>query len=737
MSSASSEAVEDLAHLLARVATVRRALGWDGEVGALPDLHEAAAILQRQQPIDPAGAAVSQDALDSLLAWAQGRGARLADGLRLVAGEHGTRVETTTPIAAGEALVQVPASCLLLGSAVRARHPLLAPWLAGEVPFGPATLMLWLFAERYAPSKDDPWAPYVEALPTRAPASALTWPRSPGEHLSAAAEGRRFLAGVLQLYCMFHRRLQDTAEDERPWALEAFTLQRWLWAGGIMASRQNLVDDELALVPLWDLLDHDESLGASTTQLTDGALRCVAAVDYAAGERVGMYYGARTPTQHWVYGGFVPAGPPDGARAALPFSLPAAATMRRPKIIWLVAQHDHPLEVEVARGDLQAAQRRARWFALDQDELDRLGVSSVADAWELDSPLSEAGEARASRLLREWLLERAGPPGAWHDAFSHEHARLLAANYAYTAGLQPRSIGDVQLRLLDDSDAPVVDAFVADHAATSRLLRNNLHAAGLIDSGAQHSGSWIGAFDGEVLLGVAMHARTGHLLLQAPRLAAELARELLTWTGRDLAGLAGPQDQVDAVGAGLGLQERPRTHESKQEVWAMPLTNLTSAAPPPGLDVRRATTDDVASMQAARAFEEGARDALVMRVEAGQQYLGQAGGKVVSMAACRRDAPDGATISHVWTSPAARGRGYARSVLAFALRQAAQTGATQAALSLDDSSDPAADTCYRALGFEPVGVEAVMLFEAVRDGESDGAGDPHAEHDPATAGRLG
>ena len=60
----------------------------------------------------------------------------------------------------------------------------------------------------------------------------------------AADVGRRFLAGVLQLYCLVYRRLLLTPPMQRPLPLEAFTLQRWLWAGAILSSRQTEIDDK-------------------------------------------------------------------------------------------------------------------------------------------------------------------------------------------------------------------------------------------------------------------------------------------------------------------------------------------------------------------------------------------------------------------------------------------------------------------------------------------------------------
>lgn len=426
-------AIDDLAHLLARVGAARRAVAWDGAADALPDLHVAARLVMDTQPFDRPGRQASQEALDALLAWAVARGASWSPSLRLRATERGARVEATVPLAAGADLVDVPGDLLVRTSHLLASHPTLAPWLAGDPPFGPGTLMLWLVVSRWGGGPPDPWAPYLRALPGVVPDTALSWPRSPGRHLLAHTVGDRFLTGVLRLYCQSYWRLQATEEARRPLPLEAFTLARWLWAGAIVSSRQNRIDGDLALIPLWDLLDHDERLDGPNFHHVRGAVRCVAGRAYAAGDAVGMFYGQRPPTVHWVYGGFAPPGPPDGPRPAVPFPLPATAPLRRDKLVWLLAQ-DEPVEVVVAPGDLDAALRRARWYALDHAELDRLGLSSVADAWTSNPALSPEGEDRARGMLRAWLLERAGPLEP-EEPFSATHARVLTGAHAFYARL--------------------------------------------------------------------------------------------------------------------------------------------------------------------------------------------------------------------------------------------------------------------------------------------------------------
>lgn len=701
-------AIEDLAHLLARIAGVRRAAAWDAGAFALPDLHRAAAIVQAHEPADPPSPPIAPDALDALVAWALAGGARLAPGLQVRLGPRGAQVVATAPIAAGATLVEVPVALMMRTRDVFARHPALAAWL-GEPLFGPGTLMLWLMCARFG-AIGDPWTPYVDALPREVPGTALAWPRSPGEHLVAASLGRGFLAGVLQLYCLIYRRLRRTAPAQRPLPIEAFTLQRWLWAGAILSSRQTGVGDELALVPLWDLLDHDDALGAETTALVGDALRCTAGTAYAAGDAVAMFYGRRTPSERWVYGGFVPPGPPDGARAALAFPVPLAAPLRKDKLVWLLSRtegsaapgpdRDRPVEVIVGRGELEVARARARWYALDDAELRRLDLASVADAWAHPLALSPAGEARAEALLREWLVARAGPATPT-EPFSDDHARVLAAAHARYAGL----IEDGAI-LLDDSDAARVDAFLADHAPTSPVLRHNLHAAGLTFTGLSNSGTWVASREGDAITGVVAHARNGHLFLQAPRDVGALARHAVARSGRAIAGLAGPRVQLEAARAALGLADRAVAVERHELAYELDLTALR--APAGGdVQVRPAGPGDREILVQWRG--EAARANVEWQLDGGRVFVAEVEGALVATAALGWVIADTALVVDVFTPIAGRGRGHARVVIAGALAAARAWGAARAILQVA-ADNAAARAVYTRLGFALAGDHGIVIF---------------------------
>jgi predicted GNAT family acetyltransferase len=85
----------------------------------------------------------------------------------------------------------------------------------------------------------------------------------------------------------------------------------------------------------------------------------------------------------------------------------------------------------------------------------------------------------------------------------------------------------------------------------------------------------------------------------------------------------------------------------------------------------------------------------------GRSYLWTVAGRPVSMAAISRRTPHAAAISHVYTPPAERGRGYAGSVTAAVVDVIRAEGRTTACL-YTDLRNPASNRCYARIGFRPV-----------------------------------
>ena len=123
------------------------------------------------------------------------------------------------------------------------------------------------------------------------------------------------------------------------------------------------------------------------------------------------------------------------------------------------------------------------------------------------------------------------------------------------------------LWIVREDDRPAVERFLEGRLAFSMFLLSNLRSAGLADHGERHQGTYIAQWRGEQVVGVAAHYRMGNLTLNAPEGAWAMARAALEQTGRPVAGLVGPADQVDEVTAGLRLDAHADTvHYDEREI---------------------------------------------------------------------------------------------------------------------------------------------------------------------------
>ena len=285
---------------------------------------------------------------------------------------------------------------------------------------------------------------------------------------------------------------------------------------------------------------------------------------------------------------------------------------------------------------------------------------------------------------------------------------------------------DLMLAPANEADRPALDAYLAAHSDTCMLLRSNLRAVGLAwtpPAGAVAQAQYVVARRAGAVVGVAGHAWNDNVLLQADAHAAALAALAVRRSGRPVAGLLGPVDQVAAARAALGLAGAPVSLDSEQTLMALALDRI--AVPPALRDGavvgRRAAAGDRAVLIAWRAaylIETGASvagadvpaqaAAAIDRALAAQQvWLIERDGAPAAMCTHNAVLPDSVQVGGVFTPPALRGRGFARAAVARSLLDARAAGAGRAILF---TPRPDAVAAYRAVGFEPIGGYAIVLF---------------------------
>jgi uncharacterized protein len=286
-------------------------------------------------------------------------------------------------------------------------------------------------------------------------------------------------------------------------------------------------------------------------------------------------------------------------------------------------------------------------------------------------------------------------------------------------------MSDSEIRLLSAADQPRLEAFLQRYADSSLFLRFYLSKGGIIDRGEPLQGTYaVRVANGEIT-GVAMHSWQNVIFLQAPDDSAEIVRVAVKKTGRPILALVGPWSQVEAARIGLGLSERPLRKRSREDMFALNVSDLVPA-PMASRDVecRKAESRDLdllrewrfryeiestglADTEETRALAAKAIEGHIEREEA---FVLEANHMLVSMCAFNARVPDTVQIGGVWTPPALRGRGYARMVVAGALQEAEQQGIGRAVLYTEEENI-AARRAYEAIGFMRIGDYGVVVFE--------------------------
>lgn len=274
-------------------------------------------------------------------------------------------------------------------------------------------------------------------------------------------------------------------------------------------------------------------------------------------------------------------------------------------------------------------------------------------------------------------------------------------------------------RILTHTDRPALERHLASTADTALLMQSNLTLAGLDDDGLPHQGTYVGAFDGNELVGCLGHFWNGNVLVQSEIGISHMLGHVVSLAKRKVAGVLGPLAQVEESLAilrpRLGL---PRIAEFEL-LFAVDRENLVLPASLARGDItcRRAGDRDRAMLYAWRrdALRHDGRlregDAETARrsdaeidelLATGRIWLAESDGKPVSMTTIIGLASDRAMIGGVWTPEADRNQGFARSVVAGALDALGREGVTRGVL-FTGRANQAAQAAYKAIGFEQIG----------------------------------
>lgn len=192
-------------------------------------------------------------------------------------------------------------------------------------------------------------------------------------------------------------------------------------------------------------------------------------------------------------------------------------------------------------------------------------------------------------------------------------------------------------------------------------------------------------------------------------------------SGHLVEGALGPATAVRPLLAALGLGSVPTRKDEDEPAFALDLADLVL---PEGGDARLVVADagrrDLLHAWRAASHREIlgatpgqaesiAADDVARMIAGGNHRLLMVDDEPVALTGFNAVLPDIVQVGGVYTPPALRGRGHARLAVALHLAEARAGGTRRAVLF---AASPAAARAYAALGFQPNGSFALVLFAA-------------------------
>lgn len=268
-----------------------------------------------------------QEDLDNLVTWAKEEHHFDTEKSGIKIGFTDEKKEDATFFASknietGSTLVNIPSSGII-SSIVEHRQEDVGKLIenSGALGRSPSLLLtVILLMECYNYNNSSRFSKYVKALPKKlnTPFSSFNDDHQYYDLLKPSAyihkASLRMLRAQLRDYCGLFSSLSVCKLPSLP--TSCLSLKNYRWAISIVMTRQNALPPKspspkappvMALIPLWDMFNHD--VGKSTTSVTlrddQLSIECTAMRDFQKGEPIKMCYGVRPSGQLALYSGFI------------------------------------------------------------------------------------------------------------------------------------------------------------------------------------------------------------------------------------------------------------------------------------------------------------------------------------------------------------------------------------------------------------------------------------------------
>ena len=288
-----------------------------------------------------------------------------------------------------------------------------------------------------------------------------------------------------------------------------------------------------------------------------------------------------------------------------------------------------------------------------------------------------------------------------------------------------------QVRLLGKGDETALDDFLRPHTAEAFFLRSNFYREGVTYEAKPLQAQYLGAFDGDKLVGVVGYSWIHTILVFAedPACIGDLAqalRPLIQVRNGEIEAVLGLADHVTPLLKHLGLTPNTLRKDAPQILYRLNVGQMKTPAllGDPAIVMRSANEKDLEQIVAWRmAFnievagstpgpklEESVRKDVGRKVADNAYFILEQGGVPISMCGAEGYVPEAILIGPVYTPPELRNRGYAKAVTAGAIGIVAAERPTLREAILF-TPNPAAAKAYEAIGFQNIGNWGLALVK--------------------------
>ncbi len=266
------------------------------------------------------------------------------------------------------------------------------------------------------------------------------------------------------------------------------------------------------------------------------------------------------------------------------------------------------------------------------------------------------------------------------------------------------------------ADRPAIEAFLRAHIATSMFPLTNLINHGMDGGHPRAVHFWVRWQAGQITDLVTV-TEEGMLFPQCPTgLWGDVAVVL---ADQGVKGMLGEAGQVAALRAALGVVA-PAPLDTAEPLYELPLADLQMpqtdgfvlrplAETPRTLmeEWRAAYCVESLAVPNDGAMEQATKDISTYLEQDSHRVLLR-DGVPVAMTGFNAALPEVVQIGGVYTPPALRSHGYARTALALHLVEAQARGVAKAVLF---AANPAASRAYEALGFRQIGAYSIVAYD--------------------------